>query len=199
MPLPQQVINRLTQEPETAPGWSGGVILFSLGLFIIAVALYVGMAYGYEPYINSQIDSVKNQINALTKNISQADEANLISFYSQITNVQSTLANHVVFSAFLSWLEAHTEANVYYNSLSFSAGNRVTLLANAANESDVNQQIAIFESSPDVSNVSVSNVAQSTQNNTWQFGITLTMNPAVLHATVAAGTSNATTTATPNP
>src|ERR1035441_315975 len=112
MPLPQQVINQLSREPSETPGWSGGILLFSGALLLIILAVYFGMIFAYEPYLNGEISSVQSQIATLGQTISPGDQANLIAFYSQIANLQSLLHNHVIFSQFLSWLEQNTEAHV---------------------------------------------------------------------------------------
>jgi hypothetical protein len=53
----------------------------------------------------------------------------------------------------------------------------------AASEADVNQQVAIFENSPEVSSVTVPNVtAPQLLGNGWTFSVTLIMNPSVFEA-----------------
>ena len=119
-------------------------------------------------------------MSALAKSISPDDQAKFITFYSEIANLKTVLANHVTLSRFFSWLEENTEANVYYTHLTFSTGNKVVLSAVARNEADVNQQLSIFENAPEVQNVSFSGTTYTSQSNTWQFTATLTMNPAAV-------------------
>ena len=175
MALPQQVIDKLTLEPSATPGWSVSLLLFTGGIFVFTLLIYVGLAYGYEPYINGQITQLQGQVTTIAQSISSADQANLVTFYSEITNVKSTLANHVIFSNFLSWLQTNTEANIFYPQMSFSGGTQVTLSGFAKNESDVNQQLAIFESSPAVKSVTISGIALQNTSGLWQFTAILTM------------------------
>lgn len=175
MALPQQVLERLSREPPKTPGWSFGLLMFSGVVLFIALLVYFGLLFGYEPYVQSQISKLETQINTLAKSVSPDDQARLVTFYSEITNIQNVLAHHVTFSAFLSWLENNTEANVYYSQFSFSSGSRVTLSGSAASEADVNQQVAIFESAPEVQSVNLSTVSLSPQSKRWQFGVTLVM------------------------
>lgn len=176
MPLPQQVIDRLSKEPPKTPGWSAGVLTFAAGMLFIAVMTYAGMAFGYSPYLNGKILTLNGQISALAKQVSSDDQGKLITFYSEITNVRAALANHVVFSKFLSWLEQHTEVNVSYTKLGFASTNQITISGSAKDEADVNQQIAIFEAAPEVSSVNVSNVLLSDATGLWQFNATLILN-----------------------
>ncbi len=184
MPLPQQVIERLSQEPPQTPGWSWGVISFSGGILLFALLVYFGLTFGYEPYLDAQVASLNTQMDVLAKSIPASDQAQVATFYSEVTNVQTALQNHVLFSRFLSWLEKSTEANVYYSNLAFVAGNQITLTGAAKTEADVNQQAAIFEAAPEVQKVSVSSIVLSPTTGLWNFTVSLTMNTAaVLRAT----------------
>jgi type IV pilus assembly PilN-like protein len=179
MALPQQVIDRLTREPAGTPGWAFNMVLFGGGIFGVAMVIYLGITFAYLPYINSQISSLQTQINTTASMISPADQTNLATFYSEIKNVQSTLANHVIFSRFLSWLETNTEANVYYSGATFSSqsGNKISLVGVGQNEADVNQQMAIFEAAPAIKAVSLSSVSFESATGVWQFNVTLTVDP----------------------
>jgi len=195
MALPQQVVDRLGKEPAETPGWSFGLLLFSGGILAILVITYLGLTLGYEPYLNGQVSSLTSQISTAASAISPSDQNTLVTFYSEIANVQTTLANHVAFSNFLTWLQNNTEANVSYDHLSFSSGNQITLGGTGATEADVNQQIAIFETSPQVQSFSVSGVNYDAEANDWQFDASLTMQPSLLLATQTAQAQAATSTA----
>ncbi len=180
MALPQQVIDRLSKEPTGTPGWSFGLLLFSGGIFAISLLVYFGLTLGYEPYLGNQISALKNQIDTAAQAVSASDQARLVTFYSEISNVKTALANHVFVSHLLAWLEANTEANVSYSRFSFSSGNQVSLAGSAASEADVNQQVAIFQASPVVKSYSLSGVSFSSALNVWQFGVLLTVDPAAV-------------------
>ena len=149
MALPQQVVEQLSHGSQRTPGWSSGIMLFSGSILLIIVLIYAGLQFGYEPYLNSQISLLQAQAQKVGQSVSPADEANLIRFYSQISNIQSLIKNHVFFSQFLTWLEQNTEANVYYTSMVFTAGNQITLVGVAKTSADVSEQVAAFEASPD--------------------------------------------------
>ena len=178
MALPQQVVEQLSREeaPRT-PGWSFGVMLFSGSILLIVLVIYAGLRFGYEPYLTGQMNALQSKVNNLGQSISPAEEANLVTFYSEIGNLESLVKNHVIFSNFLTWIEQNTEANVYYNTMSFSSEDQVTLNGYAKTAGDIPEQIAVFESSPDVASVVLSNVSYSAASNNWVFNVVLTMNP----------------------
>ena len=182
MPLPQEVINQLSEERSATPGWSSGLLFFGLGLAVLMVLLYAGIVFGYEPYVNGQIQKVSTQMASLNQSVASGDVASLVSLYSQTVQAESLLRGHVFFSQFLTWLGSHTEANAYYTSLTFASGNQVTLAVLTKSEADINQQIAIFENDPDVASIAVSSVSLASVSGFWQTNVTLTMKPSMFMA-----------------
>lgn len=179
MALPQQVVEQLSHGSTRTPGWSSGILLFSGSVLLVIVLIYAGLRLGYEPYLNSQLSSLEVQAQKVGQSVSAADEANLVKFYSQISNIQSLIKNHVFFSQFLTWLEKDTEANVYYTSMVFTSGNQIVLVGVAKTSADVSEQVAAFEASPAVSAVSLSSVTFSPAVNEWTFSAILTVRPSV--------------------
>ncbi len=183
MPLPEKVIEQLGRETSETQGWATGALFFSGAILFLAVAIYVGLTFGYEPYLQGQLANVQSQVSAQEKSISTSQQSQLIDFYSQIANLQTLLKNHILSSQFFSWLEQNTEANVYYQSITRTPGGQITLTGTGKSEADVNQQIAIFENSPEVSSVTVSSVtAPQLLQTGWNFSLTLIMNPSVFLA-----------------
>lgn len=179
MALPQQVVEQLNQGSRRTPGWSSGILLFSGSILFVIFLVYAGLQFGYEPYLNAQLSSFSSQTQKLGQSISLSDQANLVTFYSQINNLQSLIENHVFFSQFLTWFEQHTEANIYYTNMVFSSGDQIALVGIAKTSADVSEQIAAFEAAPEVTAVSLSNVAYSSSVNGWIFNVVLTMQPSV--------------------
>ncbi len=180
MPLPEKVIEQLGKDTEKTPGWSTGLISFSAAILFITLFLWAGLQYGYKPYFDAQTQKIQDQINQVNQSISPTDQTNLINFYSQLANLRQLLAEHTMPVNILSWIEANTEQNVYFSSFSFSGDGSMTLSANAETEADANQQIAIFENSPEVKKFSVSGVSALTGSGSWQFTITMSVDPTLV-------------------
>lgn len=183
MPLPQEVINRLSEERSAAPEWASGILWFSLGLVALMVLLYAGIAFGYEPYVNRQAQGVTAKVTSIDQSIASWQEDSLLSQYSQTIHAKSLLQGHVLFSQFLTWLGNNTEVNAYYTSLGFASGNQVTLVVLAKSEADINQQIAIFEGDPNVAGVAVSNISLASVSGFWQANVTLKVKPSIFTTT----------------
>ena len=183
MPLPENVVAQLGREPAKTQGWAGGIIMFSAGMLFLAAIIWAGLQFGYMPYLHGQLDAVQGKVKALNNSISQSDQAQLVNFYSQTANLQTLLQKHNLTSQLFTWLENNTEANVYYTSFSLTADDHAILSGSATSEADVNQQISIFENSPEVLSANVSNVtAPLLPGQPWTFRADLTMNPSLFLA-----------------
>lgn len=180
MPLPEKVIEQLGKDSPKTPGWSMGLISFSGGILFLTIFLWAGLQYGYKPYLDAQTQKIEDQITAENALISSHDQANVINFYSQLANLQQLLHTHVNSTNLLAWIQANTEQNVYFSQFSFSGSGALTLTANARTEADANQQIAIFENSPQVKSMIVSGISQGSNAGFWQFSVSLAVDPSIV-------------------
>ena len=180
MPLPQEVINRLSQDRPPEASWSSGMLWFAFGLFAVAAIIYAGMAFVYTPYLNNHLNTVSNQLNQGIQGVNADQAAAIATEYSQVVHVKSLLQGHVVFSNFLTWLSKRTQPSVYYGSLQYLSNNQIALAVLARSENDINQQMAIFESDPAVSSVTLSNISLASVSGYWQANMTLTIKPSLI-------------------
>ena len=172
MPLPQKVIEQLGREPPKTPGWSGQLLMFSSTVFLISLFIYIGLVFGYRSYLLGEVKKAQNQIQAFSQQIPAEEQARLVDFYSQLTNLKSILASHVFSSQIFDWLERNTEANVYFTKFNLAASrSQLTLGGVAKTMEDAAQQIAVFEAQPELEKVSVGGV--SFANGVWQFDLNL--------------------------
>ncbi|MBI4085653.1 MAG: hypothetical protein HY433_00165 [Candidatus Liptonbacteria bacterium] len=173
MALPEQVVDRLSREPVHTPGWSGQLLMFAATIFFISVGVYLGLMFGYKPYLNSKISGLDAQIQKFTQEIPLSDQEQLISFYSQLSNLGGILQKHVISSALFDWLEKNTSANIYYTRFNFSPGtNQLALTGAAKTTNDFIQQLQAFQNESAVERINVNSLNVSS-NGTWQFDFVL--------------------------
>ena len=182
MPLPQQVIEQLGRDTPESQGWAWDALLFSGGMLFLVIVVYIGLRFGSEAYWSDQIASTKTAVSHASASVPPTDQTQIISFYSQAANLRSTLSSHQFTSKFFAWLENNTEANVYYQNLQLSSGGKVTLKGSAKTEADINQQIAIFENAPEVTNIALSGVSVAQSGSGFSFNVALTLSPTVFAA-----------------
>lgn len=177
MALPEQVVDRLSREPVHTPGWSGQLLMFAGTIFFISLGVYLGLVFGYKSYLDSKIKNLDAQIQKFIQEIPLGDQEELISFYSQFSNLGGILQKHIVPSPLFDWLEQHTGFNVYYIKFTFiPATNQLALIGIAKVAGDFVQQLQIFHSASAVERINVNSLTSSS-NGTWQFDLTLFLRP----------------------
>ncbi len=178
MALPQKVADRLQWETPKTPGWAGHLLMFTGFIFFITIAVYVGLLFGYKPYLQSQINKEDNRIRDLKNEISPVDEARVAAFYSQLTNLKMILRNHVVATPLFEWLEKNTGANTYYNKFSLDVSTRkLTIGGFARTAEDALLLLRNFENQPEVQQAHMASLAITPTASAWQFFMTVTFSP----------------------
>ncbi|MBM3256971.1 MAG: PilN domain-containing protein [Candidatus Liptonbacteria bacterium] len=177
MPLPQKVIDRLSREPATTPGWSGQLLLFSSALFLISLFVYAGVVFGYRPYYEKQRKALNNKIQTFTQQIPLPEQEKITSFYSQLANTKELLDKHVLLTPVFAWLEKNTHSNVFLKSLSIDVGGgQISFSATGKSLLDVQEQLAVLERSPDVQTMTITGVTAG-EKGAWDFGGTFSLSP----------------------
>jgi len=176
MPLPQKVIEQLGREPPKTPGWSGQLLMFSSTIFLLSLVIYFGITFGYKAYLSSDLKKAEDEKQQLSQQVPVEEQAKIVSFYSQVVNLQSVLSAHVYSSQLFDWLEKNTQANVYFNRFTLGiANNQMTLGGVGKTMDDVNQQFVIFQSRPEIKRMNVTNVSFGA--GLWQFDASLFFEP----------------------
>ena len=172
----QDLAEKLSREPQTKGGLPSKLLMFSVSIFIIALVIYLGIIFGYEPYLNAQLDKLNNQISVANSQISPTDQSQLTSYISQTSNVKALLNNHITASALFNYLEKNTDTNVYFNRLSLTVFNdQAQLNGFAQTMNDLVGQLAIWQSSPSITEVDFNQISATPQG--FSFGATLTFQP----------------------
>lgn len=188
MALPQKVIEQLGREPQSTPGWAGHVLMFSGTIFFLSLVIYFGLAFGYSNYLNTTLKTLQDQTQAFAQQVSVADQKNIVDFYSQVSNLKIILAAHVFSSQLFAWLEKNSQINVTYSSFNLNASNSQLILGgDAKTMDDLNQQLAIFGSQPEVGKVILGSMNFS--NGAWHFEVTLRFVPGYFNPAVIAPAS----------
>ncbi|MEK7181246.1 MAG: hypothetical protein AAB738_02850 [Patescibacteria group bacterium] len=177
MALPQNVSEQLSRVPIRAPGVSGQLLMLTCLLFFISLASYVGLEYGYKPYLEGEIQKLDKSIADYTAQISPAEQSNLINFYSQLTNLKTLLAGHIFGSRFFEWIEKNTQINVSYQNLRFDAvQGTISVTGQAKTIDDIGEQVLILNQLPEVKKITLSGITAA-PNKLWQFNLAVTIDP----------------------
>lgn len=193
MPLPQQVVEQLGREPPKTPGWSGQFLIFSGAIFFIVLSIYLGLAFGYEPYLHSQIKKLNDEVQSFGTQVPVQDQVRLIGFYSQIMNIQTLLANQVLGTRAFEWLEEHAHVRTYLKNLNVGyANNQLSFTVVARTMDDALEEIAYLQKRPEIKKLDIGAFSRSIDG--WQFAIQIALDDKYfLRSRVSASSATSTT------
>lgn len=156
MPIPKEIISNSFQKEKIAIGWPWQFFLFTFSMFLISFLIYFGLAVGYKPFLERQIDGIKSNIEELSAKITQEERDNLMSFYSQFINLHNILKNHSTFAGVFEFLENNISKNVVINSLNIEAAQKSVIVEMTAKTySDFIEQMILFENLEEVKKVNL--------------------------------------------
>ena len=135
-------------------GWPWRMFILFVLLFACAVITYLGLLFGYKPYVESQITGAEDELKNLSAQISSEEQSNFVEFYSQISNLKGMLAKHVFSSKLIPLIEAATDQKVVYTGTTLSIADRTFKIQGLASSYEVLAgQLALYENAPWVDRV----------------------------------------------
>jgi hypothetical protein len=173
MALPEKVIDELSRENPTTGGWSWRIFMFSFFVLVVVIAFYIGLNFGFKPYLNSQINKLDSELKQISQSISEGDQNKLMLFYSQAANISNLLKNRKLTTPLFLWLEKNTIPDVGFNKFNLNKiGNQLNLGGIAKSKESALNQILVFQSSPEIKNVVLNSLSSIDQAN-WQFDLVI--------------------------
>lgn len=162
MAYTQSALEQQLKSGKQETGWPWRLLLLSGVIFLTTVAIFAGMQYGLLPYLVSETKTTDQEINKLSSAVSEEQVKNFSNFYSQLSNIQNLLKNHMNGSDFVNLLETKTLKNIYFKSMGVDLKGYVVKLEGSAPSYEVlSQQLEIFKQSPGISDVSLDGASLS--------------------------------------
>ncbi len=153
-------------------GWPWRMFVFALVMFLIAIFSYLGLTFGYEPYLQSSTVNVESELNSLALQVSSDSQKSFVKFYSQIANLKSLLGKHVITSKIFPLLEAYTHQRVVYSAVTLVVEEHTLRIEGFAESYQVlAAQLALYEQASWVEKVILDN--SSLSDRTVKFGARL--------------------------
>ena len=108
MPFQSALEEQLKKGEQLSIGWPWRLLTLMIVVFSLSVFIYIGMMFGYKPYLNSQVKELENEIFFLNQSIDKTKQEQLISLYSQFANVQKLIDAHGITSGIFDLMEKNT-------------------------------------------------------------------------------------------
>ncbi len=131
-------------------GFPWKILVFAVVVFLFTLFVFFGVKFGYSNFLDSREKTLDQRIDQLAAVVSQEDQQEFISFYSQLVNLKEVFSRHAGGSEALSILERHTIPSVYYASAKILPKERKVEVSGRASSLDsFIEQMYVFDNSPD--------------------------------------------------
>ncbi|HUY69752.1 MAG TPA: hypothetical protein VMU70_01925 [Candidatus Tyrphobacter sp.] len=176
MPQYQNVpsgINARLLEEKIPIGWPWRFLTATVVIFAAALISYLGLKFGYEPYLSGNLKTTNDQVTALGSELSsQENQKNFLNFYSKLNNVQRLLGTHVSSVSGLSFMESLTNPQVILTSLKITVPqDEIDVSGNASSYAVLASQLQAYEDNSEISQVVLG--GSQTNGNLVQFNLKL--------------------------
>lgn len=163
MPYTQSPLDRqLMKKEEIRIGLPWRLLTIAFLTFGITLAIYLGMAFGFRPFLNNQIENINIELDQLANSISEDQAQGFLIFYSQMVNIDKTLKSRGSASKTFDFLEKNTLKSVYYNNMNVDYPNRIVRLEGRAPDFEIlAQQMGVLKNSPEIEKITLSNASLS--------------------------------------
>lgn len=126
------------------------ILLFSGIVFGISIFVFFGLRFGYASYLDSRSKNLDERIQELASRVSQEDQQDLISFYSQIVNLRTVIEKHHFVAKTFDYIEKYILPTVVYTGAKVSMNGTSVVISGEANTmQDLIEQLSVFDSAPE--------------------------------------------------
>ena len=171
--MPQQFAQNPFNQFESeklSVGWPWRLFLLSFFVLLATFSFYVGLRFGYNPYLNSKIEEKKSELKAL--GVSEREKEILGEASSLLENLRGLLSDHVFASKLFPFLEKITNQKVYFENADINiAGKEVVLSGITESFSVLAEQLEAFNQAEGIERYSVADVEAN--GNIVNFRVTL--------------------------
>lgn len=133
-------------------------LIFSGAILGATFIVYLGLAFGYKPFIEASIANGEARIAELDQTAPKSEtEAKFVQFYSQLTNISSLLASHTAVSQLFNTLETSTMADFGFAGMSIDVPGRIMSASGfAGSYQTLAGQISLYEGISGIGKVALS-------------------------------------------
>lgn len=189
LPTQQPSYAQVVERAPRSPAWFGQLMAFAVMILVLVIVVFFGITFGYRPYLEKKVAALDNEISDFSRKVPADEQANILTFYSQLANLKTVLGKHTATPAFLRWIEEGTVQSVQVTKVSMNVASRqVQVTGIADSQTDVALQVAAFQNRPGVERVDFRN-SQAVAGGV-QFDVAMTVVQGFFTAAAQGGTLN---------
>ncbi len=121
---------------------------------LTTAVLFLGLKFGYLPFLNSQLENTDKKIEDLTASINEQDAQKIFTFYSQLFNINDLLRSRYSSANLLNIIEANTLKNLYFTSFNFNLEEKqIAIEGIAPSYEALSQEMEILKKAKEIKNI----------------------------------------------
>lgn len=178
-PFNQSVLEQeLFKKDELKAGTPWRLLTVAFITLLTTLVLYLGLNFGYAPFLDSQLEDVNKKLDNLSSSINEQDAQKIFTFYSQLYNINDLLNSRYNSTNILNLLETNIMKSVYYTGFSFNLDEKQIALEGIAPSYEIlGQQLELFKTAKEIKTVKLENARVLEEKNSGiRFTIRLEMN-----------------------
>lgn len=166
-------------KPEKETSFTWKALTYTGTIFVLALVVYLGLAFGYKPFLNRTIAGIDTEINKISKARtddpeSRQFETTFLDFYSQASNIQLLLKDHAAMSPVFDLIERSTRDDVFFQTIQIDGETRVVGFSGSAKDySSLASQLAVYSGLEETENTTITGSRQSDSGMIFDFRMML--------------------------
>lgn len=173
MAYTQSVLEReLMKNEGVKVGAPWRLLIMGFIVFGTSVGIFLGMRFGFQPFLQAQVNKEDQKIKQLLGSLTQDEVKNSQVFYSQLININDLIESRSLATPLLEMLEKNTLKGIYFNSMNYSNVTKELKLSGVGPTYAVlAQQLEIFKNYPGVEKTFMDNASVDERTKAVQFSI----------------------------
>lgn len=147
------------QSTSTDTPWR--LLVLALVLLGLSIFVWIGMEFGYVPYLHNQIAKTDTEIAALAASLKDGQQKDVIGLYSQLYNINELYKNHIYPSRIFSFIETTLLPTIRLTELDVEVRKGTIMLSGVSPDMDtVTLQLAALQKNENIVNAVLSSAKQ---------------------------------------
>lgn len=167
MPFQSAFEEQLKSGEQLSVGLPWRLSIFMTLIFAFSLFIYIGIDFGYRPYLESGVNKLNKDISNLNQSIDESQQKQIVGFYSQLVNIKSLLGIHkTATSQIFDFIEKNTYQNVKFDNMVVNVANGdIKISGIAPNYEILVKELFLFGQTPNVERVILenSNMSETTK------------------------------------
>lgn len=166
-------------KPEKETSFTWRALTYTGVIFALAFIVYLGLAFGYKPFLTRTITVIDAEIDKISKARtsdpeSRQFETTFLDFYSQASNIQQLLKDHAAVTPVFDLIERSTREDIFFQTIQVDGETRVIGFSGLAKDyTSLASQFAVYGGLEETEGMTITGSRQSETGMIFDFRMAL--------------------------